>query len=188
MIVHLAGSLRSPDVDLKHLQDIVEVIHNRGGVLAHNWIDAALTRHRDKVHVSNWKPFVDNDLDAIKRADVVIVEATHYSFSQGYVVAAALELNKPVLILSRDAIDGKSVSGITNTLFTYRRYSDSDELQSATNTFLSKNTIHTKDLRFNIFLTRNIFQYLEHTSYETGKNKSEIIREIIKRKTNREQP
>lgn len=181
MIVHLAGSLRDPEVDAAFLRQIVEVVHDHGAVLAHNWLEATLARKKEGITVSDWTPYVEANIDAIKRADVVIADLTHYTFAHGYIVAAALEYKKPILAVSRNPVDSHTASGITNTLFTYKRYSDNVGLSHIVSAFLTKNTVHTKDLRFNMFLTRQIFKYLEETSRETGKSRSEIIRALVKR-------
>jgi hypothetical protein len=180
MIVHLAGSIYEPEIDMPFLQQIVETIHDHGAVLAHNWLEDAATNSDP----ADWTPYVETNLDAIKRCDIVIVDLTHYSFSQGFLIAAALEHKKPVLGVSRSKIKGNIASGLVSSLFTYKNYTANRDLIAAVSLFLDKNTIHTKDLRFNMFLTHRIFKYLEETSQSTGKSRSEIIRELVKRKAN----
>jgi len=182
MIVHLAGSLREPEVDAAYLRQIIETIHDHGAVLAHNWLEAALVRKKEDITIPDWTSYVDANLEGVKRADIVIADLTHYSFSQGFLVAAALQYKKPILAVSRNPIDSHTASGITDTLFSYKRYADNNSLKQIVDDFLDKNTVHTKDLRFNMFLTRQIFKYLEETSRETGKSRSEIIRALVKRK------
>lgn len=182
MIIHLAGSIRDLESDTEYLRRIIDVIHDRGGTIAHNWLDPAIIRNKEGIYVADWKPYVDANLDAIKRADLMIMEATHYTFSKGFQVGAALEHKKPTLLISRESLRGKLASGISDPLLTFRTYSTIDELEKITRTFIERNTIHTKDLRFNILLTRAIFKYLDETSNTQGKNKSEIIRELIKQK------
>jgi len=182
VIVHLAGSIREPEVDTTYLQQIIETIHDHGAVLAHNWLEAAIARQKESIVIPDWTSYVDANIDATTRADVVIIEFTHYSFSQGFLIAAAFQHKKPVLAVSRHSTHGHTASGITNPLFTYKQYSNSTDLKQVINEFLHKNTVYTQDLRFNMFLTRQIFKYLEETSHETGKSRSEIIRAIIKRK------
>lgn len=181
MIVHIAGSLRDPEVDATFLRQIVEVVHDHGAVIAHNWLEATLARKKEGLTVDDWTPYVEANIDAIKRADVIVADLTHYTFAHGYIVAAALEYKKPILAVSRNPVDSHTATGITNTLFTYKRYTNAAELRQIVDTFLTKNTVHTKDLRFNMFLTRQIFKYLEETSRETGKSRSEIIRALVKR-------
>ncbi len=182
MIVHLVASLREPETDAAYLRQVIETVHDHGAVLAHNWLEAAFARKIEGIVVPNWTPYVEANIDGVKRADVIIADLTHYSFSQGFLVAAALRYKKPILAVSRYPIDGHLAGGITNPLFDYKRYSNTTDLKQIVDAFLDKNTVHTKDLRFNMFLTRQIFKYLEETSRETGKSRSEIIRALVKRK------
>lgn len=184
MIVHIAGSIRNPSEDAIYLRKIVEMVHDHGAVIALNWLEPALLRQKENISTPDWTSYVEANIEAIKRADIVVADLTHYSFAQGYVVAAALQYKKPVLAVSRNDIRSHTASGIINPLFTYKKYSSEKELGSIVHDFLVKNTIHTKDLRFNMFLTRRIFKYLEDTMRETGKSRSEIIRELVKRKVN----
>ncbi len=184
MLVHLASSLRNHEKDLPHLRKIVSLIHDHDSTLANNWIEAAVVRQKNDVHIADWTPFVANAMETLKQADVVIIEATHYSFSQGYQMAAALEHNKPVLVISRDRLNKKYITGFTNSLLSYGQYTTEDELVRLVSTFLKKNTIHVKDLRFNFFITKMIAQYLDRKAHETGKNRSEIIRAILKKRIN----
>lgn len=186
MIVHIAGSIHDIAVDVDYLRQVVEIAHNRGAVIALNWIDPAVLRHKENIITPNWTSYVKDNINAVKRADVVVADITHYSFAQGYVVAAALQNKKPVLAISRNTIHGHTASGISHSLFTYKKYANAKELQTIVNDFLIKNTIHTKELRLNIFLTRRIFKYLEDTTRETGKSRSSIIRELIMRRMENE--
>lgn len=182
MIVHLVGGLRDPDVDAVFLKQIVTSIHDHGAVLAYNWLDASLSRKKQGILVPDWTPYVDDSLEAIKRADIIIADLTHYSFSQGFIIAAALKNKKPILAVSRNRTNDNTAAGITNPLFNYKKYTTTENLSELVDAFIEKNTVHTKDLRFNMFLTRPIFKYLEETSRETGKSRSEIIRGLVKRK------
>jgi hypothetical protein len=182
VIIHLAGSLREPETDAAYLRQIIETVHDHGAVLAHNWLEAALARKEEKITIPDWTRYVEANIDGVRRADIVIADLTHYSFSQGFLVGAALQYKKPILAVSRNPIDNHTASGITNPLFDYKRYSSTADLKQIVDAFLDKNTVHTKDLRFNMFLTRQIFKYLEETSRETGKSRSEIIRALVKRK------
>lgn len=182
MIVHLVGSLRDIKKDYEKLRAIVEVIHDHGGVLAHDLIEHDLLRQQKKITVQDWIPYVQANLKAVKNADVVIIDTTHHAFTQGYLLAAALEHKKPTLLLSGDDFSDKYISGLTNSLLSFCTYETEDDLRSAVKAFLRQYTVHTKDLRFNMFLTREIVRYLETVSHETGRNQSEIIRSLIKKK------
>jgi hypothetical protein len=182
MIVHLVASLQEPESDAEYLRQISQAIYDHGDVQANNWLDAAIARKKQHTVVPDWTPLIETTLEDIRQSDVVVVELTHYAFSQGFLVAAALKYKKPILAVSREATLGHTADGITDPLFTYQRYSTKDELKKLVDTFLTQNTIYTKDLRFNMFLTSRIFQYLEETSRHTGISRSETIRRTVQRK------
>lgn len=186
MIIHLTGSSWQRTEDLEYLRKIISTIEENGGVLARDWVEPTFARNRAKtVEQINWEKVMRGNVDAISRADIVIVEATSYRFSQGYQVAVALQQKKPVLVLSRQPLDELSISGITNKLLTLAEYHNQDELQKAVAGFIKQNTVTTKDLRFNFFIDRQIYNYLRSVSFETGKNKSEVIRDLINREIRR---
>lgn len=186
MIIHLTGSSWKLTDDLKYLRKLVHVIEENGGILARDWIEPTYARNKSAKHDAiDWQKVMQGTLDAISRADIIIVEATSYRFSQGYQVAIALQQKKPVLVVSRTDLDELSISGITNKLLTLAVYKNEAELETAVSKFIKQNTINTKDLRFNFFIDRQIYNYLRSVSYETGKNKSEVIRDLINREIKR---
>jgi hypothetical protein len=176
MIVYITGSLADPK-DTSALRRIIDATYENGGVVANDWIEPAL----ETVMSDQWIPNIDGDRDSIQRADIVIVEASHYDFSQGFRVGIALECKKPVLVVSRLPIAGKILSWIDEELLVRKEYQSDDMLVSVVNEFIANNKIPTKDLRFNLFIDRSIHSYLEDVSRETGKNKSDIIRSAIER-------
>ena len=185
MIVHVTGSLANVDEDIAYLRRIVKIIKQNDSTLALDWIESAYIDSGKGATQQNpepdWQTIMEETLDAIGRADVVIVEATHYTFSQGFQAAMALNQKKPVLIVSRTPIEERLVSGLKSRDSSMAEYTSEEELEAVVSQFLRDNTISTKDLRFNMFIDRPIYNYLRSVSYETGKNKSEIIRELINR-------
>lgn len=180
MLVYLAGSLRN-ESDGATLEEIKKVIQRRGGSLVNDWIPSAVDRLKKDVKVKDWEPIVEESIAGIERADIVIIEASHNSFSQGYLMAAALEHQKPVLILSKKPLAEKTAELPSSPLLTTVIYSATSALEEIVHTFIRKNTIHTKDLRFNMLMTRRVFNYLDERSNETGVSMSEIVRDMIKR-------
>jgi hypothetical protein len=178
MIIHVTGSIKDKNKDTSALRSIIEAVHDTGATISTDWIESISEEHSD---VTQWQSNIDDDIDAIKRSDIAIIEATHYDFNQGFQVGAALHYKKPILLISRVPIDGKIVSWITDDLLTSKVYDDSDQLVKIVRDFITQNTISTKDLRFNFFMDRHIHSYLEEVSQETGRNKSEIIRDVIAR-------
>lgn len=178
MIIHLTSNSRNLEEDLPFIEKITELIRNNDSTLAVDWTDEVKQR-KDTGKVPEWPAIMSTTLDAISHADILIVEATRYSFMQGYQAALGLLQKKPVLIVSREPLKDRSVSGIKNRLLTIEQYSSINDLDKLVTSFIKANTISTKDLRFNMFIDRLIYNHLRNLSYETGKNRSEIIRDLI---------
>jgi hypothetical protein len=188
MIVFLTGSSWEAKEDLPFLRQAVQTIQENGGVLARDWIEPTFKQAEKssaKKPSINWEKVMRGTVDAISRADIIIVEGTSYRFSQGYQVALALQLKKPVLFISRRSHNDRSVSGIKNKLLVAMTYNNEKDLREIISKFMLENTISTKDLRFNFFIDRQIYNYLRSMAYETGKNKSEIIRDLINKEIKR---
>jgi hypothetical protein len=187
MIVHVTGSLVNADDDIVYLRRIAKTVKQSDSSLARDWIESAYAATHTPGESDpakpdhNWELVMDETLDAISKADVVIVEATYYTFSQGFQMAVALNLKKPVLVVSRLPFKDRLISGFRSRDSRMAEYDSEASLDDVVTQFLRANTISTKDLRFNMFIDRPIYNYLRSVSYETGKNKSEIIRELINR-------
>ena len=190
MIIHFTGSAEDHEKDLPFLRRIAKTVTQNGNELAREWTEAPLPEEGKplaptevKIEV-DWHLVVTADIDAISRADLVIIEATHDRLLQGYEIAVSLQYKRPTLLLSRDSLEQHAFSGIRDRLLTTVQYETEDELEALVKDFIRSNTITTKDLRFNMFIDRPIYNYLRNVSYETGKNKSEIIRDLINREIN----
>lgn len=183
--MHVTGSLTNVEEDIAYLRRIVKTVKQNDSTLALDWIESAYSdsgkESPEQAPEADWQAIMEETLTAIGRADVVIIEATHYTFSQGFQAAIALNQKKPVLIVSRTPVEERLVSGLKSRDSSMVEYTSEDDLEAAIAQFLRDNTISTKDLRFNMFIDRPIYNYLRSVSYETGKNKSEIIRELINR-------
>ena len=189
MLVHFVNSPRNNPDDIQkeyqYFRKIMEVVNTQGGVFTRNWTAAAYNedgtvkpefQNWDKL---NWQEVFGENMSALRRADVVIIEASTYTFHQGFYASQAIQQKKPTLMLYRDLAPNHPLEGIQGRWLTSKRYSNLEELEKITKKFLKDNTVSAKDLRFNFFIDRQIYSYLRQTAYETGKNKSEIVREIL---------
>lgn len=184
MVINFIGSIRNLDENLPYFRKIIETIHDQGHVLARDWIgivtatgDPKSYRESEKI---DWTDVHNENVAALKRSDIVIVEATAYSFQQGFFTSLALQNKKPTLVIVRgEDITKRPVGGFKYKLLTKASYNTEEELEKIVKKFIRANTISTKDLRFNFFIDRSIYNYLREISHETGQNKSEIIRKLI---------
>lgn len=185
--VNVLGSSRHFGDDLPFLRKIVKVVYANHAMVFRDWIEAAHSRKKQGVSndEADWKTILDESMESIKQADLVIIEATQSRFSQGLQAYLAAQYKKPTLVVSRSEVKNRFISGINNKYITVKTYQTEQDLEKIVTRFIKKNAIPEKDLRFNFILTRRIYKYLRDTSYETGKNKSEIIRELLEREIKR---
>jgi hypothetical protein len=190
MLVHLIGSRADIDKNSDHLRDIVKAIQNEGHTLAHDWIDASfksLTEEKRSPHETDWALMFKESSEAISRADVIVAETSIPSFSVGYQVASAVAMKKPVLVLNREGVEKSFFASGIEVGIEYSRYTP-ETLNDILIKFLSENDIATKDMRFNFFIDRPIYNYLLWSALKTGKTKAEILRELVQREIrNKEQ-
>lgn len=183
MIVHLATSRQNLRANFKNLKAIVGVIHQTGNILARDWIDpqyhAADSPQQQDLSAET---IYELTIEAIERADVVIVEGSERSFGSGFQLATALNRKKPVLLLLRqDGVGAESLlsKGLREPLLTRAVYGSQSDLEAAVLSFIGANTVKTKDLRFNFVIDRRIYNHLRFKSFQTGKTKAEIVRDLL---------
>lgn len=184
MNIYLAGNATS-QTDLEKFEKVLRLIERTGSTLTQNWLEPARKRIENGGELGDWEAFVTESIAAIKRADVVIAEVSNQSFQAGFQIAAALEFRKPVLVLSSEAIEDSYLNQYQDTFVTFAHYTSDMALARAVSDFLQQNTIHTKDLRFNMLFDAKIYNFLEERSQETGISRSDIIRDLIRKKIER---
>ncbi len=133
-----------------------------------------------------WKKISEQTIDSIIQADVVIIDASCSSFSLGYQAAVALSHKKPLLVLFQKGSETRElIYDPSYSLMEMRVYSSRKDINNIVKTFIDMNDIDAKDMRFNMFLDRESYTYLNWESAKTGKTKAQIIREIIKKNQER---
>lgn len=182
MIIHLTSSRASVVKDIATLRQIITVIHRLGHVLARDWIEP-------QYHISTSKmakpiaptQVYKQSMDAIDRADMIIVEGSEKSFSCGLQVAAALQRKKPTLLLverSRAKNESAIAQGIEDPLFVRKIY-EKHSVENLVAEFIKENTVSTKDLRFNFVIDRQLYNHIRWKSFRSRKTKAEIVRELL---------
>lgn len=170
--------------DLIYLQKITETIYKNHAIVTRDWLRSAIARKQIDSDIENidWVSIVNESLDAIRRSDMIIAEISYSDFNQGVQTYIAAQYKKPTLVVTRSKVKDQFISGISDQYLTIKQYSTSDELEAIVSSFIKQHTIPAKDLRFNLLLDRRIYKYLRDKSYETGKNKSEIIRGVLEKR------
>lgn len=189
MLIHLVGSQWDILDQIGTLRKIVQLIHEQGSSLTRDWIEPTYEiAKKDKNFAGqDWQTIYHENMEAIARADAVIVEGSTQSFAVGFQTAVALQQKKPTLFLTqkRAMLEDNFAAGLDEKLLTAMVYAN-DSLDTAVNEFLQDNDIQSKDMRFNFFIDRKIYNYLRWASLRTGKTKAEILRELVEREIDHE--
>lgn len=182
MKVHLITSRPTLEKDIATLRTIIKHIKLQGHSLAAEWIEAAFGRLKDPaLHSVDWAWIYKENLATIAKADVIIAETSYENFGVGYQVAVAVQQKKPVLLLRHSTADKNAfATGVEDGWVKRNEYSE-ESLESIIEKFLKDNDIQAKDMRFNFFIDRPIYNYLRWAAYKTGKTKAEILRELVSR-------
>ena len=179
MLVHLVGSRGKLGNDAEHLHQIVKMIKHEGHELVDNWVDSAGDNAQLGENL-DWALLYKESMEALSRADAVVAETSTPSFSVGYQVAQAVAMKKPILVLNREGVDKSFFASGIEVGIEYQKYTP-ETVDAILAKWLRDNDIGTKDMRFNFFIDRAIYNYLRWTALKTGKTKAEVLRNLVER-------
>jgi len=187
MKVHFSVPLRDLDKHLPTYDLIEQVIKDGGHTIAKDWLQDYKTNADSPTHFSDeeWAIITKDTLAAIQDADAVIVEASIPSFSMGYIAALTLARKKPLLMLFNSR-PHPYILDPNNSLKRAEVYHNDEELQQYVASFLSDADVDATNLRFNMALDRETYNFLNWESVNTGKTKAHIIRELLKERIKRD--
>lgn len=188
MKVHLIASRSNVSENFDSLKRISEIIAEEKHQIARDWVGSAHSRlNKTETSQADWSKIYQLNLETIAQADIVIAETTHNSFGVGYQIAVAVQQKKPTLLLRRDDADTDVfATGIVDPWVKSVLYKEGD-LDAIVRSFLEENDIGTKDMRFNFFIDRKIYNYLRWSSFKTGKTKAEVLRELVEREIEKQE-
>lgn len=180
MKVHLITSRPTLLNDISTLRKILTLIKSAGHTLAYDWIEGAFERSKNpNVQYADWARVYKESLETITQADVIVAETSYENFGVGYQIAYAVQLKKPVLLLRHETADKNAfATGVDDGWVKREEYTEQN-LEKKLATFLEANDIKAKDMRFNFFIDRPIYNYLRWAAFKTGKTKAEILRELV---------
>lgn len=183
MVIHFTSSRTNVVEDLETLRRVMGVIHQTGNVLARDWMEPQYHIDVTKtVKEMDSRRIYDLNIDAIERADLVIIETSFKSFGSGFQAATALTRKKPVLLLIKKThVENESriSQGANDPLLTRKVYSNFSELEVVVKDFIKSNSIKTKDLRFNFVLDPQLYNHIRWKSFKTKRTKAEVVRELL---------
>ena len=123
--------------------------------------------------------FYKQTMRHIKSADVVILEVSTHSLSMGFIMQAALAMNKPVIALYIEDRAPAFATGIENEKLQVLDYS-SENISRVLVEGLDY-ALETSDVRFNFFISPSIGVYFDWISKNKKIPRSVYLRTLIER-------
>lgn len=118
-------------------------------------------------------------IEAVKKADIIIMEVTGHSMSMGYLISKALELNKPVVALHKKEHPPIFIKGINDQKLIICEY-ESENVEEIMGEAL-KRANSMVDVRFNFFVNTKILNYLDWVAQKRMQPRSVFLRNLIER-------
>lgn len=182
MLVHLIATEKSLKDNIENLRLVTKFLQEKGHALTREWIEPAYDNIQKGVATddSTWQSIVEEDFEALAKADVVIADVTVDSTAVGYQIATAIQQKKPTLLILKEGSKVPPFTWNIPSSFLSRIEYSGDNLVEKLTPFVEENDITVKDMRFNFFIDRKIYNYLRWASHKTGKTKAEVLRELVK--------
>ena len=154
-----------------------------GHVLTRDWLAEAEVRLQSgQTDLADVKEIYKACVQAIREAELVIIDDTVSNFSTGHQITLALQLRKPTLVLWEG---GKShqfkrmfIHGIESDILELATYTR-DTLKNSIETFISKYEASSERNRFHLVLNGMERNYLDWAQYIKGKSRTKVIREAL---------
>lgn len=182
MKIHFSAPLQDLDNRIDTYELIEKVIKENGHTLTKEWLQEYRYTKAESQRFSDreWRRINAETLAAVQNADAVIIEASISSFSMGYLAAMALANKKPLLMLFSSRPQPYILDS-NNSLKRAEIYQNNEDIRQIVTSFLKDIDIGANNLRFNMVLDREIHNFLNWESVNTGKTKAQIVREVLKK-------
>lgn len=177
MRVHFIASVKNYDRDVNAYTKIIQLLKKNGLTLAVDWLSDI---SKDISKEKDWKSIYSDNIDAVTKSDIVVAEVTNKSFLVGFQVSSALQMKKPVLLLSTtNEVDSVVGVDLNEENIRYSQYNEKN-LESIVEEFVKQNIRDGKQVRFNFFIDKKLLNYVNWRSLKYGIAKSEVIRTALK--------
>lgn len=178
MRVHFIASVKNFDRDINTCQSIIQILKDNGLTLTVDWLSKA---SKDSEATKDWKSIYSENIEAVAKSDFVVAEVTNKSFLVGFQVSSALQLKKPVLLLSTsDEVDSVIGVDLNEENIKYAQY-NKDNLEKIIKEFVDQNKKDGRQTRFNFFIDKKSLNYINWRSMKYGITKAEVIRNALKK-------
>ena len=126
-----------------------------------------------------------SSIKAVMNSKIIALEVTTNSFTQGFLLQKALELNKPVIAFyQKDSVPifAEGIKSDLLQLVEYDQYNLVDTIKDSI-----KIAKENSECRFNFYLNYDLLNYLKYISKKHNKSKSAFVREMLEEKMSTDQ-
>lgn len=160
------------------------LVHN-GHILTRDWLNETECYMRTgNRELPNIKKIYKACVEAIREAELVIIEDTVSNFSTGHQITLALQLRKPTLVLWQGKkhrhFNQMFIHGIESDLLQVREYT-TNTLVDVLQTFINTYADSPEKNRFHLVLSGRERRYLDWAQFIKHKSRTKVIREALER-------
>lgn len=173
--------------EFKQYRDNYWAIRNylveNGHILTRDWLAEADNRLDTKqIELGDIKEIYKACLQAIREAELVIIDDTVSNFSTGHQITLALQLRKPTLVLWQGGkhrqFKHMFIHGIESDILEIAEY-DRNNLTNTMQVFINKYEDTNERNRFHLVLNGVERNYLDWVQYVKGKSRTKVIRAAL---------
>jgi len=179
MKLYFAVSSRLVDGDPKLYSKMYSVLASQGKMVSDKvmeWIKKGVKDISGAPLRFNKENYIQS-VEAVKKADIIVMEVSGHSMSMGYLISKALELNKPVIALHNKKHTPIFIKGIGDSKLIISEY-DSEDMEEVMKEALKK-ADSLVDIRFNFFINPKILNYLDWVAQKRMQPRSVFLRNLI---------
>ena len=165
---------------------IRDFLVNEGHLLTRDWLPHTVKKIQENTLLADYdvKATYKLCIQAIKNADLVIIEDTVSNFSTGHQITLALEMQKPTLVLWKGQkhkhFNQMFIHGIDSDYLEIKQY-EKENLEEVLNSFINKFENIEQKNRFHLVLNNIERNYLDWAQFNINKSRTRIIRDGIKK-------
>lgn len=165
--------------------DIRNFLVHKGHVLTRDWLPHTAERITSKkTDLSDVKEIYQACLQAIKEADLVIIEDTVSNFSTGHQITIALQFKKPTLVLWQGRkhrhFNQMFIHGIESDMLQVSEYTP-ENFKDIIRGFIKQYGNAKEKSRFHLILNNVERRYLDWAQFIKNKSRTTMIREALRK-------
>lgn len=163
---------------------IRDFLINKAHILTRDWLTPTSQKidAGDK-NIKSIKDLYKACIQAIKEADLVIVEDTVSNFSTGHQITLALQLKKPTLVLWQNKkhrhFNQMFIHGVESDILEVSEYNRRN-IDDILEVFISKYEKFSEKNRFHLVLSNVERMYIDWSQFVKGKSRTKVIREALR--------